>query len=117
MKNLFIAGLVALALLTMSLMPKTSSNETYATVNVIEKSNRLIIRTTIDDQPSTVVNLKLDYVGDEDMVEFSPVLKELKKLNGMGYELINGSIASITYGSVKRGSTRPYHTYILKKKN
>ncbi|MEQ9262517.1 MAG: hypothetical protein RLP14_05080 [Owenweeksia sp.] len=93
---------------------KTQAEE-YAVVNVVEKSTRLIIRTTISGQETKAVNLSLDRLDGEDMVEFKPVIEELSRLNSMGFELVNGSTTSMTYGSVKHNPARPYHSFIFKK--
>ncbi len=111
MKKFLLPILIILVIATMSLVPRASANETYAIVNVIEKPSRLIIRTTIDNQPSTAVNLKLNHVDNQDIVEFSPVLRQLKRLNDMGYELVNGSVA------VFSERNRLYHSFILRKRN
>jgi len=114
MKKFLLPSLIVVALISMSLVPKTNSSESYAIVSVIEKSSRLIIRTTIDDQPSTAVNIKPGYAGKEDMTEFSPVTQELKKLNEMGYTLVSSSSSILIEMA---SSSKPYHTFVLRKTN
>ncbi len=116
MKNVLLGAVITAAvLLGINASVNQTQVEEYAIVNVIEKSTRLIIRTTVNGEETKVDNLKLDYLDDEDLVEFKPVVQELARLNAAGFQLVNGSTTSMVYGSSKFNSNRPYHTFVLKR--
>ena len=107
---------ISCVLLTSAYVNKEAddSSGSFATVHVIEKATRVIIRTTIEGEESVAVNISSGYVEEEDMVNFKPVLDELARLTDMGYELQSSSLSTISYG--KRSISRPYHSYVFVKK-
>ena len=119
MKNLIIGLVIGVGgiLLTSAYIQKEESSPesgSIATVHVIEKATRVIIRTSIEGQEiSSAVNIDAGYVDKEDMVNFQPVLEELARVRAMGYELKNSSLSTISYG--KKSISRPYHAYIFVK--
>lgn len=122
MKNLFLGLIIGVGsiLLSAAYINKEESSldsadsGSIAMVHVIEKATRVIIRTTIEGQVSNAVNIDAGYVEEEDMVNFQPVLDELTRLQGLGYELQSSSLAAISYG--KKTTMRPYHSFILVKR-
>jgi hypothetical protein len=120
MKNLIIGLIIGIGgiLLTSAYINQEESpaeSGSIATVHVIEKATRVIIRTSIQGQEvSSAVNIDAGYVEKEDMVNFQPVLEELARLQAMGYELQNASLSTISYG--KKSISRPYHAYVFIKK-
>lgn len=119
MKNLIIGLIIGIGgiLLTSAYMngeEAPADSGSIATVHVIEKATRLIIRTTIEGQESVAINIDAGYVEKEDMVNYKPVIDELARLQSMGYVLHSTSLSTIDYG--KRTISRPYHAYVLIKK-
>lgn len=91
---------------TQSKEHKTARTEEYAIVEVQQYGLKLLINITIGENPTERVvweREKTDRVG-----EFSPVIKELDKLNMQGFELLN--VSSLAY------NTTPVHTFMLRKK-
>ncbi len=121
MKNLVFGILIGLGsvLLTAAYVNQenivSEDSGTIATIHVVEKATRVIIRTTVNgEETSKAVNIDAGYVEEEDMVNFQPVLDELNKLRAQGYELQSSSLASITFG--RSSNMRPYHSFIFVKK-
>lgn len=119
MKNLIIgllfgAGGILLTATNINQSDMPQDAPEIATVHVVEKATRVIIRTTIEGQESTAKNVESGYVPEEDMVNFKPVIDELSRLRAMGYELQSSSVSSVSYG--KRTIMRPYHSFLLVKK-
>lgn len=119
MKNLIIGLIIGVGgiLLTSAYInteESSAENGSIATVHVIEKATRVIIRTSIEGQEiSTAVNIEAGYVEKEDMVNFQPVLEELSRVQALGYELKSASLSTISYG--KKSISRPYHAYVFEK--
>ncbi len=95
-----------------------SRTEEYAIVDVLEIGKKKYIRVTVGETPTQEVvweKEKTDQRGD-----FSPVIKELNKLNDQGFELVNVSLAYTTIAMAGSSAISregdPRHTFLLKKK-
>ena len=117
MKNHFKIILIVFLLgFTKSFAQTTSNNtEEYAIIDVFEYGKKKIIRVTIGEEPAQEkewTKEKTEVNGD-----FSPVMKELNKLNSLGFELVNMSTTYTTQDAGQFITTgTPRFTFMMLKK-